>query len=173
VRLSARIVLFAAITATIGCDRVTKHVAATALADAPRQSFLADTIRLEYVENTGAFLGLGADWSEPVRTAVFSAGNALLLLALAIVARRQRWSSRALLGVALFVSGGVSNLVDRVLHGAVVDFMNVGIGPLRTGIFNVADMAIMIGAALLVSEGWAEGRAAKRTGPAAGSTGGP
>jgi signal peptidase II len=36
------------------------------------------------------------------------------------------------------------------LRGSVVDFLNVGIGSLRTGIFNVADMAIMLGVALLL-----------------------
>jgi signal peptidase II len=51
--------------------------------------------------------------------------------------------------VALIVGGGVSNLIDRVRYGGyVVDFLNVGIGPLRTGIFNVADMAIMAGVVL-------------------------
>jgi signal peptidase II len=146
----AQLLLFIAIGATIGCDRVTKYVAATTLSAAPSRSFLADTLRLEYAENTGAFLGLGADWPLPVRTAVFGAGNALLLVALAVVALRRRWSRPALLGVALFVAGGASNLLDRITHGVVIDFMNVGIGPLRTGIFNVADMAIMLGAGILV-----------------------
>lgn len=152
-RIGVQLVLLIAITATIGCDRVTKHVAATTLSKAPGQSFLADTFRLEYVENTGAFLGLGADWPRPVRTAVFGLGNALLLIALPLIARRQRWPRLALLGVALFVAGGASNLVDRITHGMVIDFMNVGIGSLRTGIFNVADMAIIIGAGILVLEG--------------------
>jgi signal peptidase II len=56
--------------------------------------------------------------------------------------------------VALFVAGGASNLVDRIIYGMVIDFMNVGIGSLRTGIFNVADMAIMLGAGVLVIEGY-------------------
>ena len=44
---------------------------------------------------------------------------------------------------ALILGGGLSNMWDRILHsGFVVDFMNLGIGSLRTGIFNVADMAI-------------------------------
>ena len=47
-------------------------------------------------------------------------------------------------------SGGISNMIDRVLSGAVIDFMNIGIGNLRTGIFNVADMAIMAGLFLVV-----------------------
>jgi signal peptidase II len=154
--------------ATIGCDRVTKHVATATLADAPRQSFLADTVRLEYMENTGAFLGLGADWPAATRTAVFGVGNALLLIALVVVARRQRWPRLAQLGVAFFVAGGVSNLVDRALHGAVVDFLNVGIGPLRTGIFNVADMAIMLGAGLFVVESARADRNGRDPGPTAG-----
>lgn len=52
--------------------------------------------------------------------------------------------------MALFVAGGSSNLLDRLTRGSVIDFMNVGLGPLRTGIFNVADMAIMLGAGLVM-----------------------
>ena len=45
------------------------------------------------------------------------------------------------------LSGGVGNLIDRVCNnGLVTDFINVGIGPIRTGVFNVADMAITFGA---------------------------
>jgi signal peptidase II len=149
-RIGIRLVLFIAIGATIGCDRVTKHVAATTLAGTPSRSFLADAVRLEYAENTGAFLGLGADWPLSARTALFIIGNALLLFAMAVMAMRHHWTRPALLGLALFIGGGVSNLVDRVAYGRVIDFMNVGLGPLRTGIFNVADMAIMLGAGILV-----------------------
>src|SRR5262245_27604800 len=163
-KLGIRLVLLIAIVATIGCDRVTKHVAATRLADGPGRSFLADTVRLEYTENTGGFLSLGADWPPSVRTAVFGAGNALLL-ALFVVAMRRGWPTRTLLGVALFVGGGVSNLLDRIIHGAVVDFMNVGIGPLRTGIFNVADMAIVLGVGIVLLETYRSDRHAQTQDP--------
>lgn len=54
---------------------------------------------------------------------------------------------------SLVLSGGIGNLLDRLLHdGGVIDFMNVGIGSLRTGIFNVADVCITIGVSLLVLE---------------------
>jgi signal peptidase II len=152
--IGGRFVLLIAIATTIGCDRVTKHVAATLLSETPSRSFLADTVRLEYTENTGAFLGLGADWPLAVRTAIFGVGNAVLLLALAVVAVRGRWPRRALIGVALFIAGGASNLLDRATDGMVIDFMNVGIGPLRTGIFNVADLAIVLGAVILALGGY-------------------
>jgi signal peptidase II len=52
--------------------------------------------------------------------------------------------------LALFVAGGASNWIDRVTRGSVVDFLNVGVGPLRTGVLNVADVAIMLGAGVIV-----------------------
>jgi signal peptidase II len=60
----------------------------------------------------------------------------------------------SILGVSLIIGGGFGNLLDRMLHrGAVVDFMNMGVGNLRTGIFNLADVAIVIGAGTLLAWG--------------------
>ena len=63
-----------------------------------------------------------------------------------------------LLGAALIVSGGAPNWIDRVATGSVIDFLNVGIGPLRTGIFNVADVAILGGVGLVVLTAVGENR---------------
>jgi len=153
-KLAIRAVLLLAITATISCDRITKHVAVSTLAGNAGRSFLADTLRLQYAENAGAFLSLGAEWPAGTRIAVFGVGNGLLLCALVTIALRRQWPWPALLGVALFAAGGASNLVDRILYGSVIDFMNVGIGPLRTGIFNVADMAVMLGALIVLWAGY-------------------
>jgi signal peptidase II len=150
----APILLFLAVTATISCDRISKHVAVNTLAGTPSRSLLADTLRLQYAENAGAFLSLGAEWPVHTRIAVFGIGNGLLLCALVTIAIRRQWPWPALLGVALFAAGGASNLLDRILYGSVIDFMNVGIGPLRTGIFNVADMAVMLGALIVLWAGY-------------------
>jgi signal peptidase II len=74
----------------------------------------------------------------------------LILIALLAALIRSRWTGWPAFGLALFVAGGLSNWIDRLSHGSVVDFMNVGIGPVRTGVFNVADVAIVTGAALFV-----------------------
>jgi signal peptidase II len=137
---------------TAGCDRVTKHFAVTALAGAPHQSFLADTVRLQYHENPGAFLAVGATWSPAARTGMFQFGNALFLAAAGFLAARYRWSSVARYGLVLFLAGGLSNLTDRIAIGGVIDFLNIGIGPLRTGIFNVADVAILAGVSMVLWE---------------------
>ncbi len=56
-----------------------------------------------------------------------------------------------IIALSLICGGGIGNLVDRVRYdGYVTDFLNLGIGPLRTGIFNVADVALMAGIALFM-----------------------
>jgi signal peptidase II len=143
-------VLALLVVMTIGCDRVTKHLATETLAGTPTQSFLADTIRLTYSENAGGFLSLGAGMPPALRTAVFTVATGAILVALAVMAWRQRGSAWHATALSLFIAGGVSNWFDRISAGHVVDFLNVGIGWLRTGIFNVADVAIMLGVALFV-----------------------
>jgi signal peptidase II len=135
---------------TIGCDQGTKYIAAAVLADRPAQSFFADIFRLLYVENTGGFLGLGATLPSPLRTALFTVVTGGVLALFAVGLFRSKWSPWRMAGLTLFVAGGASNWIDRVLRGSVVDFMNIGIGWMRTGIFNVADVAIMAGIALFL-----------------------
>ena len=141
--------LVVAALVTIGCDRVTKHAATALLAGEPDRSYLADIVRLGYAENTGGFLSLGAEWSRSARTAVFTVATGFVLLALVLIAIRDRFAGLSTVGLVLFVAGGASNWIDRVLRGSVVDFLNVGVGPLRTGVFNIADVAIMVGAGLV------------------------
>ncbi len=143
-RLKALVVL-GIVLSTVGCDRVTKRLAVTKLRGRPAHSYLADTVRLQYVENRGAFLSLGADLPARARTGIFVVGTGVLLAAIGLAIVFRRMSTASWTGLSLIWAGGVSNLIDRVSRGGAIDFMNVGVGPLRTGIFNVADMAIMAG----------------------------
>jgi signal peptidase II len=135
---------------TIGCDRFTKRLATAELRGSPARSFLGDTLRLTYTENEGAFLGLGSGLPPSVRFWVLTGGAAVALGALLWMPRRTRLGPAGWVGLSLVLAGGFSNFWDRFHHGAVVDFLNLGVGPLRTGIFNVADMAITLGVVLVV-----------------------
>jgi signal peptidase II len=153
-RLGLRVVLLVAIGATIGCDRATRHIAATMLSGTTSRSFLADTVRLEYVENVGAFLRLGADWPFWVRTALFGIGNAVLLFALAV-----NVDATSLVATSPPRIGSVCGQRDlqprrspRLWKGRRLHERRTR--PLRTGIFNVADMAIMLGASIVVLAGY-------------------
>jgi signal peptidase II len=116
---------------------------------------MGDLFRFQYTENTGAFLGMGAELPGAVRFwALIVFVGIVLIGMLRFVWTFQEISPMGIMGALLIIGGGFSNLLDRVLKdGAVVDFMNVGIGKVRTGIFNLADLAIMIGVGLLLAWG--------------------
>jgi signal peptidase II len=144
------LLLLAVLVVTVGCDRITKHFAMASLAGAPDRGYLADTVRLEYAENTGGFLSIGSNLPASVRIAIFSVATGFLLVALLIVAIRYQGSDWHVVAIGLAFAGGASNLLDRITRGAVVDFLNVGVGTLRTGIFNIADVAILAGICLFL-----------------------
>lgn len=154
---------------SLGSDQLTKRIAASQLKWAPPRSFLGDVFRLYYAENRGAFLSLGAGLPQSARWWLLTAGVGVLLLALLVYALAHRDLTRLHVGgFALIFSGGASNLLDRVTQdGVVVDFMNLGIGPVRTGIFNVADIAIMAGIAVLLLSRPARSPAQDRVNPPA------
>lgn len=146
-----RLLLLAAVVSIVGCDRLTKQVATQALSGEPTKSYFFDVLRLTYAENTGSFLSLGAELPETVRFAIFVLGTGLMIVFLVVYAVRRRWSGAQRVGLAMLVAGGVSNWADRLSDGKVVDFLNVGVGPVRTGIFNVADVALMSGIVVLMA----------------------
>lgn len=137
---------------SISIDQWTKYLATQYLLGREMLSWWNDFFVLTYSINHGAFLGLGKDLPENVRDAIFSGLVSIFLIGFTIYALRDKtmnyWQN---LACGLVLSGGFSNLYDRITNnGGVVDFMNMGIGGLRTGIFNVADMAIMAGVFLLL-----------------------
>jgi signal peptidase II len=136
----------------VGCDRVSKSYAEARLSRTQALSFLAGSLRLQLSHNEGAFLSLGASLPRPWREAIFRGGVACMLAGLLAYAVFFAPSSPwPVAGASLVFAGGASNLADRFMYdGYVVDFINVGIGPIRTGIFNVADVAILAGILMLV-----------------------
>ena len=152
--LSTRLKWLLGITAlTVLQDQGTKVYAVAQLdgQPPPLYSFLGDTLRIQLARNVGAFLGMFGNLPENVRWAILVAGNSALMIGLVLFLligkQINRWS---FFTFALVFAGGVGNLIDRVLYNYVIDFLNLGIGPVRTGIFNIADMAITAGFFMLV-----------------------
>ena len=136
---------------TVGCDQATKQLARTTLQGRETISLLGDLVKFQHAENPGAFLSFGAALSQPMRFGIFTA---LVIAFLAWAAyklykdRTMNWAATT--GWTLVLAGGIGNVIDRLAKSTVTDFMMVGVGPIRTGVFNVADMAIMAGIALLL-----------------------
>ncbi len=151
-RLTRLAIVATLLLGCVGCDQFTKDLAREHLGDAPTASFLHDTLRLTYAENPGAFLSAGASLPKPARMAIFQGGVGLVVLGLIGAALFRRGLGRAqVVALTLLGASGLGNLIDRVLHdGAVTDFLNIGIGQVRTGIFNVADIAGVLGIVVLL-----------------------
>ena len=145
------VMMLVVVASCVGCDQVTKGIARASLAGSPGYSFLGDLLRLQYSENHGAFLSLGASLPPAARFWLFTGAIGLVLLGLLVYSLYKPGISRAHgAALALVLGGGIGNLIDRIaFNGGVTDFLNIGIGSLRTGIFNVADIAIMAGVGML------------------------
>lgn len=136
----------------IGCDQATKALATHTLRHARPRSYFHDTLRLEYALNSGGFLSLGSGLPEPLRRLLLIGFTGILLLGFGIYIFRQGDAPPRLWGALSFIlAGGAGNFIDRVLHqGQVIDFISVGLGPVRSGIFNLADMVITFGALVVL-----------------------
>ena len=102
-------------------------------------------------------MSFGAALPDHLQHWVFTVAVTLVLSALLFFTLREmlRVHTTVLIALALFLGGGFGNLIDRFTNdGRVIDFMHIGIGSLRTGIFNVADMALLAGVALLGLYSW-------------------
>ena len=143
-------------------DVITKAIAVYALVPQriPHQLF-GDSIRFTLVYNPGAAFGLHLGTYSRWIFMVLTIG-ALFILGRLYRSTRDGDLVRTL-AIALVCAGAVGNLIDRVRSAqGVVDFIDVGIGDARWPTFNVADMAVSIGAFLLAWVLWGEDNAAAR-----------
>jgi signal peptidase II len=154
--------LAAVLGLTIGLDRLGKLLAMATLRGQPPQSYLAGLFRLQYSENPGSFLSLGAGLPDEARFWLLVVGLGIFLGAMLAFALVARLRPLAVWGLGFVVGGGLGNWLDRVFHGnLVVDFMIVGLGPVRSGVFNFADLFLEIGIGLIL---WDQLRTGKPTG---------
>ena len=137
----------------VGCDQWTKVVATDHLMGEAPRVFWGGIFRLQYALNRGAFLGAGDSLSADTRFLLLNVGTGILLALIGLfLIRRWRMPALRFWALLLILAGGIGNLIDRIAQGAVVDFMVLAAGQLRTGIFNVADVLISTGVVLLAIE---------------------
>jgi signal peptidase II len=128
--------------AIVAADQLTKQMALDRLGDHP-VDVIPGVLTLRLTFNSGGVFGIGRGlpW-------LFLAAT-IVIVAVVVVAARRTTNARMLVPLGLVVGGGIGNTIDRVvrdLGGRVVDFIDFHVWP----VFNVADMAIVAGAALLL-----------------------
>lgn len=150
-----RIVLAIIIVLTIALDQGTKLFARQTLMGASPRRY-ASVLTLLYTENPGAFLSLGENLPKGVRHLIFDGLVSIGLLAAAFALFTGRMQpGRDDIAIAVIIGGGAGNLIDRLRFGGrVTDFIYLAAGPLHTGVFNIADMAIT-GGVIWLAVTWA------------------
>ena len=147
------------LAAVVASDAVTKAFAVRTL-ESPRvpREVVSDWLRFALVYNPGAAFGLHVGANSRWVFMALTVG-ALLILGRLYISTREGDRTRVI-SLALVCGGALGNLLDRIKspYLGVVDFLDVGVRDARWPTFNLADMAVSIGAFLLAIVLWAEDR---------------
>lgn len=136
-----------AVLSTVAADRLAKEAATRLLSGRPPVEWFGGLLRFTLVENRGAFLSAGGRLPEGIRFALLVAGLGVALLgALAVLLAQRTLPARRGFAGAVMLGGGLANWLDRLPDGSVTDYLVLAAGPLHTGVFNLADVAIVAGA---------------------------
>lgn len=116
------------------------------------KELIGDKFIMQYVENEGAFLGMGSDMN-PTLHFIFLKLLPLLVLGYVVyyIVKGKEMDRLSTIAFSCIVGGGLSNVIDRFLFGSVTDFFYINLGGVfKTGIFNVADVAVTTGMFILI-----------------------
>ena len=147
---TSRIVLL--ISGTIAIDQISKVVIRAKMNYGQEIELIGQKFVLQYVNNKGAFLGMGSDLNPVVRL-IFLLILPVVVLGYLIyyIFKNKQLENYALIALCMIAGGGIANVYDRIISGHVTDFLHIDLGGVfRTGIFNLADMAVTSGMILIL-----------------------
>ena len=132
---------------TVLIDRVTKLLAVQYLKPIATFPLIEDVLHLTYAQNTGAAFSMLKDhrWVFMVTSSV-----AIVLILVLLVMKRNKINLLAGISLAMIAGGGIGNMIDRVMNGFVVDFIDFRL--INFAVFNGADSFVCVGVFLLVIE---------------------
>jgi signal peptidase II len=137
----------------IAFDRITKVAIARHLSLHDGITIIPGFFRIIHAENPGAAFGIFADSPSTWKVTLLISFSVLALLVVgALLWKNSHTLTSTGIGLSLILGGAVGNLWDRLVSRHVVDFLLFYVGPHQWPAFNIADSAIVIGAALLVYE---------------------
>ncbi len=151
VRGISRIILTAISVVVFFGDQATKEMVERSIPEHAVIPILPRCFNLTHIKNAGAAFGLFSDSPTPWKTALLILVSvALLATVITIVWKNRQLQWEAGVGLALILGGALSNLVDRIRAGRVVDFLDVYFSSYHWPAFNLADSAIVVGAGFLI-----------------------
>ena len=136
-------------------DQVTKVLVRANFEYREIKSLIGDYFIMQYVENKGAFLGMGSDMHASLKL-IFLLILPTLVLGYVIyyIIKTKELDRLSLIAFCCIIGGGIANVFDRIVYGQVTDFFFINLGGFfKTGIFNVADLSVTTGMVMLLLSG--------------------
>jgi len=133
-----RIILFVVLA-----DQLSKQLVRSSMELYQSIPLIGGLLDLTYIHNYGAAFSI---LQNKQAFLIAFTGLAMTAIVIYVARERKKLPQAEIAALGLIVGGGLGNLIDRVAQGYVVDFLNIHILP----VFNVADMAVCAGSALLV-----------------------
>ncbi|WP_299520493.1 signal peptidase II [Winogradskyella sp.] len=119
------------------------------------KSIIGDKFIMQYVENKGAFLGMGSNMNPTLRLIfLLILPTVVLLYVIYYILKTKELDRLSLIAFCCIIGGGIANVFDRIARGEVTDFFFINLGGIfKTGIFNVADLSVTTGMIMLLFSG--------------------
>jgi len=136
------IILF--VTVLVAIDQITKALIVNNIYNLEIK-IIDNLLKFTYIENTGGAFGIGQN-----NTMTFIITNIVVLgiVMRFVIIQKDKLDTKVLISLLMIFAGGVSNLVDRVCRGFVVDFIDIT-DIFKFPIFNIADVFLVVGWMLL------------------------
>ncbi|MBC2846329.1 signal peptidase II [Winogradskyella flava] len=119
------------------------------------KNLIGDKFIMQYVENKGAFLGMGSDMNATLKLILLLILPTLVLgYVIYYIIKNKELDRLSLIAFCCIIGGGIANVFDRITRGEVTDFFFINLGGVfKTGIFNVADLSVTTGMIILLFSG--------------------
>ena len=149
------VLILTLIILNIGCDQFSKKMVRDQVEFRSTTEIIGEKFILTNVENAGAFLGMGSELNPIVKTILLLIlPIAVLLFVLRYLLTKNDIDKLTVIGLSFIVGGGIGNMYDRILYGQVTDFFHIDLGGIfKTGIFNMADVSVMVGMGFILLAG--------------------
>jgi signal peptidase II len=143
---------FITIIITIALDQISKVLVRSYVEAGSSSPIIGNYFQLMNVENEGAFLGMGSELNDTLRIILLLVLPVVVLgLVLRYILIDKKLDKWSLFAFSMIIGGGIANVFDRIAFGSVTDFLYIKLTDLlRTGIFNIADLAVTTGMIILV-----------------------
>jgi signal peptidase II len=153
--LKRNIFIVVLIVCNIALDQITKVMVRASFEYGEIKPLIGDKFIMQYVENKGAFLGMGSDMNDTLKLIFLLILPVIVLgYVLYYILKTKNLDRLSLVAFCCIIGGGIANVFDRIVYGQVTDFFFINLGGIfKTGIFNFADLSVTTGMLMLLFSG--------------------